>query len=318
MPLSRPELTLGPDPRAASAARRWVTTVCEDLGRQDLLECAQLGVSELVTNALLHAGAPIHVRVRGTREHPRVEVADGSHEPPTTVLAAGVDDDELMFTFGRGLQIVAQCSESWGAAIEPDGKVVWFEPTTSPRQDAGPEGAVFDLSDLLAGADADAEHVAQVAIHGVPIAPLLTSRRHYQELRREVRLLSLAHENEYPLAKTLTDVFAAFDHAYPPAVTHQVATAVAEDRTTVDLDIRLDPTGVATFEQMITLLDLADEFCRGQRLLALARTSEQAEFQRWFLSEFVQQARGEAPTPWAGPSLVPAPTSEDRSAKIIS
>lgn len=319
MPLSRPELTLGADPRAASAARRWVTSVCEDLGRQDLIECAQLGVSELVTNALLHAGAPIHVRVRGTRDHPRVEVADGSHEPPTTALAVALDDeDELMFTFGRGLQIVAQCSEAWGAAIEPDGKVVWFEPTTSPRQDAGPEGAVFDLSDLLAGADAESDHVAQVLIPGVPIAPLLTLRRHYQELRREVRLLSLAHEDEYPLAKTLTDVFAAFDHAYPPLVTHQVATAVADDRTTVDLDIGLDPTSVATFEQMVTLLDLADEFCRGQRLLALARTPEQAEFQRWFLGEFVQQARGEKPTPWVGPSMVPTPADEDRSAKIVS
>ncbi|MEZ5093898.1 ATP-binding protein [Nocardioides sp.] len=319
MPLSRPELTLGADPRAAAEARRWVTSACEDLGRADLVECAELGVSELVTNALLHAGAPIQVRVRGTREHPRIEVADGSHEPP--VLTADADDeDELMFTFGRGLQIVARCSESWGAAIEPDGKVVWFEPTTSPHQESGPEGSVFDLSDLLVGSDTESDHVAGVSLHSVPIAPLLLLRQHYQELRREVRLLSLAHEDEYPLAKTLTDVFSAFDRAYPPAVTHQVATAVAEERTTVDLEIALDPTRVATFEQMITLLDLADEFCHGERLLALARTPDQAEFQRWFLGEFVRQARGEDAQPWMGPSMIPTPAADDhqRSAKIVS
>jgi anti-sigma regulatory factor (Ser/Thr protein kinase) len=318
MPLSRSELTLGADPRAAQEARRWVTSVCTDLGRSDLLECAELGVSELVTNALLHAGAPIRVRVRGTREHPRVEVADGSHEPPVMTEDPQDELDELMMTFGRGLQIVARCSDNWGAAIEPDGKVVWFEPAASPHHDEVPEGSLFDLSDLSLAGDADSDHVVPVTLSGVPITPLLTLRRHYQELRREVRLLSLAHEDEYPLAKTLTDVFVAFDHAYPAAVTRQVAAAVADGRTTVDLDIPLDPTAVATFEQIVTLLDLADEFCRGQRLLALARTPEQAEFQRWFLGEFVRQARGEQGISWTGPSLIPAPATEKRSAKIVS
>jgi anti-sigma regulatory factor (Ser/Thr protein kinase) len=317
MPITSPELTLGPDPRAAAEARRWVTSMCEELGRVDLAECAELGVSELVTNALLHAGAPIHVRVRGTREHPRVEVADRSHEPPEVTITP-LGEDDLMFTFGRGLQIVARCSESWGAAIEPDGKVVWFEPTTAPRQDAGPEGSIFDLSDLLEGNDDEADHVVTVEIAAVPITPLLMLRRHYQELRREVRLLSLAHEDHYPLARTLTDAFSAFDHAYPVAVTHQVATAVDDGRSTVDLEVALDPTRVATFEQMTTLLDLADEFCRGQRLLALARTPEHAEFQTWFLGEFVRQARGERPLPWTGPTQVPAHTDEQRSAKIVS
>lgn len=318
MPLSRPELTLGADARAAAEARRWVSAVCADLGRADLVECAELGVSELVTNALLHAGAPITVRVRGTVEHPRVEVADSSHEPPVLTDDPMDEVDELMMTFGRGLRIVARCSDSWGAAIEPEGKVVWFEPATAAHHDAGPEGSIFDLSDVLQGADADSDHVSPVVIAGVPVAPLLTLRRHYQELRREVRLLSLAHEDEYPLAKTLTDVFVSFDRAYPVAVTHQVAQAVSDGSPTVDLDVRLDPTRVATFEQMVTLLDLADEFCRGQRLLALARSPEQAEFQRWFLGEFVRQARGQESQPWAGPSLIPAPASEKRSAKIVS
>ena len=51
-------------------------------------------------------------------------------------------------------------------------------------------------------------------------------------------------------------------------------------------------------EQMLELLDLADEFCRAQRLLALARTPQQREFQPWYFGEFVRQARGEAPMEW--------------------
>ncbi len=53
-----------------------------DIGAPDLVECAELGVTELVTNALLHGEPPIHMWLRGTHEHPRVEVHDGSTEPP--------------------------------------------------------------------------------------------------------------------------------------------------------------------------------------------------------------------------------------------
>src|SRR6187200_984371 len=62
VPLSRPALSLGTGPRGVQDARRWVVDTCRDIGRDDLVECAELGVSELVTNALLHATGPITVR----------------------------------------------------------------------------------------------------------------------------------------------------------------------------------------------------------------------------------------------------------------
>ena len=82
VPLNRPALTLGSGPRGVHDARRWVVRTCADIGRDDLVECAELGVSELVTNALLHGEPPIQVRVRGTAEHPRIEVRDSSLEAP--------------------------------------------------------------------------------------------------------------------------------------------------------------------------------------------------------------------------------------------
>ncbi len=128
MPLNRPALSLGPGPRGVQNARRWVVDTCTDIGRTDLIECAELGVSELVTNALLHAEPPILVRIRGTREHPRVEVRDGSLESPHLPDTHPTDEDDLLLTFGRGLGIVARCADAWGAEIEDDGKVVWFAP----------------------------------------------------------------------------------------------------------------------------------------------------------------------------------------------
>jgi hypothetical protein len=270
------------------------------LGREDLIECAELGVSELVTNALLHAGDPITVRVRGTIEHPRVEVSDGSHHPPVIDVSSAHDFDDALSTFGRGLKMVAQCSVAWGAAIEPEGKVVWFEPARSIEHESFPAGSVFDLGDVPSvPRPAPRRPSIKVTLPGVPVQTLLALRRHYNDLRREVRLLSLAHEEDYPLAKSLTDLFSNFDHAFPADANRQINTAAGAGQKYVDLAVAFDPESAETFETMVTLLDLADEFCRGQRLLSLARSPEQVEFQHWFLGEFVSQARGEASRPWA-------------------
>lgn len=315
MPLNKPPLTLGTDPRSVHEARRWIARACRDLGREDLLECAELGVSELVTNALLHAGDPILVRLRGTINHPRVEVADGSHEPPILTPVDTDDPEELLSTFGRGINIVARCSVAWGASIEPDGKVVWFEPSQVPGQNAAPAGALFDLDDLpLARPEPRAP--MRVLLGNLPVATAMGLRRHYHELRREVRLLSLAHEEDYPLARSLTDVFTRFDHAFPREATHQVEQAAAGGASTIDLDVIVDGEHTGTFEQMLTLLDLADEFCRAQRLLSLARSPEQVAFQRWYLGEFIRQAQGEVPLPWSD-DRTRARTTQG-SAKIVS
>src|SRR3954471_19344489 len=93
VPLNRPAEPLAPGPRGATQARRWVSGVCEEIGRSDLVENAALAMSEVVTNAILHGRPPVTVRLRGTRDHPRVEVRDESPDPP----APTQDDIELEF-----------------------------------------------------------------------------------------------------------------------------------------------------------------------------------------------------------------------------
>ena len=145
MPLSS-ELTLASSPRAAADARRWVSDICRRLERTDLVECAELGVSELVANAILHASAPYKVRVRGTASHPRIEVMDGSTRPPEPPSRVESDELDLLLTFGRGLSMVAQCALAWGATIESDGKIVWFEPAPE-MSDSGSVEWVIDRLD---------------------------------------------------------------------------------------------------------------------------------------------------------------------------
>lgn len=314
MPLNRPPLTLGPGPRSVHDARRWVVRTCSDIGRDDLTECAELGVSELVTNALLHGEPPITVRVRGTVQHPRIDVRDSSLEPP--VLPAPVpadgDQDELLLTYGRGLALVARSADAWGAEIEDDGKIVWFAPSGQLAEDVGVPGVITGLDAARMRREPTQDRV-RVEILGVPLALFVGFQQHFRELRREVRLLALAHEQDYPLAKSLSDLFSTLDrHLREGIGVEQIEAAVAERRTHTDLVVHMPRTTARTLSRFIELLDLADDFCRQQRLLSLARSPEQRSFQGWFLCEFVRQAQGEPPVAWV--ELKPS----ERTASAVS
>ncbi len=299
MPLNRPALSLGSGPRGVQDARRWVVGTCHDIGRGDLAECAELGVSELVTNALLHGEAPLSVRVRGTREHPRVEVRDGSVELPLMPTAGLQDEADLLLTFGRGLSIVARCSTAWGVEVEEDGKVVWFV----PKDHSGDEMVAGVVTGVVAPAARrePAPDELRIEIQGVPLRTFVEFQRHYRELRREVRLLALAHEREYPLAKDLSDLFGSLERDLREGIgADQIDRALQSGVATTDLRVAMPRQTAATIGRFIELLDLADAFCRDERLLSLARTPEQQRFQRWFLSEFVRQEGGAAPARWEG------------------
>lgn len=299
LPLNRQALELPASPRSVQDARRWVTGICLDIGREDLVESAQLGVSELVTNALLHAEPPFRVSVRGTVEHPRIEVSDGSTSPPTPDLGM-TDEDGLLSTIGRGLGMLAMSSTAWGADIDRNGKVVWFLPAAEARPDIDLAGSI-DVDDAVS-------YEPQAVIDGIlvrllklPVDLYADFRRHYRELRRELRLLSLADETSYPIAKSLSDLFLQFERELLVGVeSARLEEAIQGGLTITDHEVEIPRSAPATIKQMLELLELADAFCRAERLLALATTAQQHQFQRWYLGEFVRQGRGEEALPWAG------------------
>lgn len=301
LPLNKSAVALDTGARSSQDARRWVADACRQLNRGDLTETAELGISELVTNAILHAAPPILVRLRGTRDHPRVEVFDSSLTPPSPNPRM-TDDDELLSTIGRGLGIVAMCSTAWGADILPDGKIVWFEPATRLSEDPDLPGEIFDfvaVDEPLT--EAELRNEVTVRLERLPVVLHVDFRKHYRELRRELRLLSLAHEHDYPVAKNLTELFHRFDEELRVSRgTDRLEEAVCNGEDRVDITLNVPPTLPATSAQMIDLLELADAFCRAERLLSLAATSQQQQFQRWYLGEFVRQGAGEAPRAWAG------------------
>lgn len=297
MPLNRPALSLRSGARGVQDARRWVVDVCRDIDRHDLVQSAELGTSELVTNALLHAQGPLSVRVRGTREHPRVEVRDSTPEPPLMPLTDLAHHDDLLLTFGRGLTIVSRCANAWGVDLDDDGKSVWFAPSNRPMAEMIP-GVMTGLTNPTPAPEDDDR--VEVCVRAVPLRAYQEFQRHFRELRREVRLLALAHEAEYPLAKDLSDLFGTLERDLREGISdRQVEAALTAGATTADLPVALARTTIATLDRFIELLDLADAFCREERLLSLARSPEQQRFQRWLLGEIVRQEAGETPLPWS-------------------
>lgn len=110
------------DLRSVRDARHFVASTLDQWGVADVCDEAFVVVTELASNAVLHAGTPYEVRLALTPQSVRIEVADegpGTPEPrPPT--PGGVS--------GRGLFMVAALSVSWGVDTGSDGhKVVWSE-----------------------------------------------------------------------------------------------------------------------------------------------------------------------------------------------
>ena len=130
----RESLVLAPTPRAARVARDLVPRACLDWGRSSQIDAATLVVSELVTNAMVHAGTDLEVSL--TRCGPRLRVAVKDHSSGLPHL----QDPGSSAVAGRGMVLVDALCESWGALPAVDGgKVVWavlLGPAPAPSRSA--------------------------------------------------------------------------------------------------------------------------------------------------------------------------------------
>ena len=117
---------LPPSNESPRMARRFVERTLEGWGLEKVLDTVTLLVSELVGNAVLHAGSEVGLTLRQLADRLRVDVADRSTEVPHRREA---DDDDLT---GRGSDLVEIMATAWGISGRPDGKSVWFEVALPP------------------------------------------------------------------------------------------------------------------------------------------------------------------------------------------
>jgi anti-sigma regulatory factor (Ser/Thr protein kinase) len=130
-----------PEPRSAADARHWVRDHLDRLGRHDLVPAAEAGVSELVTNGILHAQTSIGLQLSRRQDRVVIEVYDGSPHVQQPAYDSGAEVNES--TIGRGLRIVRAYANEWGVCTTDHGKVIWFQPAaTVPGPSSAPTGGV--------------------------------------------------------------------------------------------------------------------------------------------------------------------------------
>ncbi|SCD39070.1 Anti-sigma regulatory factor (Ser/Thr protein kinase) [Streptomyces sp. Termitarium-T10T-6] len=108
---------------AVGEVRRELREFLRHRSGQEQTDAAELLVSELVTNALIHTRHGAVVTATATSARLRVEVQDFASEDLPAPYVPNADDG----THGRGLILVRSLADAWGVEAQALGKTVWFE-----------------------------------------------------------------------------------------------------------------------------------------------------------------------------------------------
>ncbi|MGW0879521.1 ATP-binding protein [Streptomyces sp. NPDC002671] len=127
MPRKPWDLPFLADPREVAALRRVLRLHLKVWGLPEVIDAAQLCVSELVSNVIAHVGheTPTTLAVSMNGSYLRVEVHDPDARALPTLLQAGLDSEA-----GRGMALVDATADRWGVELRADRKVTWCEMDT--------------------------------------------------------------------------------------------------------------------------------------------------------------------------------------------
>jgi len=104
-------------------ARELVRTRLAGAGLEAIADTACLLVSELVTNAVIHARTEAALVVDVSERVVQVRVGDGNARRPEP------EEPDPWAARGRGLLLVDLLASRWGVSLEEEGlgKTIWFE-----------------------------------------------------------------------------------------------------------------------------------------------------------------------------------------------
>ncbi|MFL4907419.1 SpoIIE family protein phosphatase [Streptomyces sp. MMS24-I2-30] len=150
---ARAAASFEPVGRSVATARSFVRDTLQGWGFADIVDDAVVLTSELVTNAVVHAGTQADVLCLRTEDGVRIEVADRYPEREVPLQSAAVTMGSPDREGGRGLQLCAALADRWGVDYTPTHKNVWFQ-LDPPERPVGTRTAGPSLpADLLPLAD---------------------------------------------------------------------------------------------------------------------------------------------------------------------
>jgi len=321
------------DPIALSArlARHFVRGLLEEAGRQGWVEAATVAVTEVVTNAVLHAHTTLDVTAVVTQNQLLVEVLDHNPALPTRRSYAAEA------TTGRGMELVtAYTSASGVRPLGTSGKVVWFR----IRDDAAGDVELAPTADDVAPQDLDdppgersaAEGLVDVQLLGLSPSLWLAAREHHDAILREYALHRAEHDDSVTSADDLVHADAArsvmaglgqhvlaaviggprsgggsgVDGTDTPAtpggtpLAEPGAVSMADLPARLDLVLQLRPTVAASFRRLQVVLDAAEALARSERMLIRPALPEIVAVRNWACEQVIVQLGGDPAAAWPG------------------
>ncbi|MFJ9175810.1 SpoIIE family protein phosphatase [Streptomyces sp. NPDC102360] len=150
---ARAAATFEPVGRSVATARSFVRDTLQGWGHADIIDDAVVLTSELVTNAVVHAGTSAEVLCLRSEDHVRIEVSDRYPEREIPLQASAMNMGSPDREGGRGLQLCAALAGRWGVDYSATHKRVWFQ-LDLPERSVGTRAAGPTLPiDLLPLAD---------------------------------------------------------------------------------------------------------------------------------------------------------------------
>lgn len=302
-------IALACEPNSPGAARRFLRDLLAEADRPRWAEAAELAVSEVVTNAVLHAHSAVELTARVELARLEVQVRDHS---PTLPSQRGYDSHA---TTGRGLDLVAAVTAEHGVqSLGGEGKVVWF--CVTDQEADQPSG-----QDLLDQWDSSAAVVelpagpadATVVLRAMPPTLWLAAREHHDAVLRELALHRAGEER--PVEDLAAADRARF--ALSTAVSNEIGRARAEGRAArplpqyhpgslpevpdaFDLGLALTGAQSSDFAALQDVLDEAERLAGSGRLLVHPGLPEIVAVRDWACEQVIAQLAGAPPAPWPG------------------
>ena len=297
------------DLQSAAKARRLVRDALRAAGQDALLEVAELAVSEVVANAVLHAHTPVELWVGVSENDVCVEVRDFNPTLPAQ------RDYDAQATTGRGMGLVSAVASACGVhSLGDEGKVVWFRLSDEPAEvDADALLAAWDIDEPVdAAVDASqAGHV--VTLPAMPATLWLSARQHHDALLREFVLFRALRESE-PLDLVAADAARVIiSTAVLDAVERATLAGDAEPPVPaghpsplpwvpkrLDLEVTVPPGAALMFATLQDVLDAAERLAVEGELLLRPGLPEITAVRDWVCEQVIAQIAGNEPSPWPG------------------
>ncbi|MCX2925064.1 SpoIIE family protein phosphatase [Streptomyces sp. NEAU-W12] len=289
-----PSRRFPPEPGSVAEARRFVRATLGDAA-PETLDTAQLLVSELVTNAVLHARTEIEVTARTGDDGVLVRVSD--RRPERGLVPYG---GSAYTGTGQGLALVERLASRHGVDTGEAVKTVWFE--------LGPGGSPSP-SDGWAAAAPRFGPGETVTLLDVPAALCLTWTQHRHTLLNEAALALAA--GDVP-GVTAEDLAVALD--MNDVISAGVTAALRQQRGEAafgSLPLSVPSDAGPPMETLLAVLDVAEEAARDGLLLTLPALPRGRGFQEWLFDQIGDQLAGERPTAWTVMPRLPGAGASD-------